>query len=143
MKTVSLPLSHGVCLFGLGLPCCAGVLLLSCQIAWPWRLTLAGLVVLSGALLWRRYLQRRPVSLTIEKGGSLWCMLANGRRLDVARVLPGIIRPSLLCCRLEGTAGERCDLLIPCGSVSESTHWQLRRALIGFRPAQLSGRRGT
>ena len=143
MQTIPLPMSHGVRLFGLGLPFCFGVLLLCCQIAWPWRLMAACVVMLSGALLWRRYLQRRPVSLTIETGGSLWCMLANGQRLDVAGVLPGIIRPCLLCSRLEGRAGERCDLLVPGGSLPESSHWRLRRALIGFRPAQPGERRGT
>ena len=101
------------------------------------------MVIVSGAWLWRRYLQQRPVSLTIEAEGGLWCRLADGRRLDVSRILPGVIRPSLLCSRLVGTAGERCDLLIPGGSLPESAHWQVRRALIGFAPAQPSERRGT
>ena len=136
MTTIPLPLDRAVRLFGLGLPLCAAILVLFCQIAWPWRVAAAGVVVLSGALLWWRHLQRRPVSLTIETGGSLRCLLADGRSLEVVRVLPGIIRPSLLCSRLECGGGERCDLLVPGGSLPESAHWQLRRALIGFRPGQ-------
>jgi len=143
MKTIPLPLSRGLALSGPGLPICAGVVILFCQIAWPWRLAVVGTVILAGALFWRRYLQRRPVKLTIDAAGSLWCVLANGQRLDVARILPGVIRPCLLCSRLVGEAGERCDLLIPGGSIPQSSHREVRRALIGFRPAQSAERRGT
>ena len=143
MHTIPLPLSRGLALSGPGLPFCAGALSFFCQIAWPWRLALACTVILAGALFWRRYLRRRPVSLTIDADGRLWCMLANGQRLDVARILPGIIRPCVLCCRLEGGVVKRCDLLIPGGSIPQSAHRAVRRAVIGFRPAQPADRRGT
>mgnify|MGYP001824880322 CR=1 FL=1 len=143
MQTIPLPLSRGLALSGPGLSYFAGVLIVFCQTAWPWRLALACTVILSGALFWRRYLRQRPVSLTIDKDGHLWCMLADGQRLDVERILPGIIRPCLLCCRLKGGAGKRCDLLIPGGSIPQSAHRAVRRAVIGFRPAQPADRRGT
>ena len=143
MTTIPLPLGRHIRVYAAGLLLCNACLVLLCQIAWPWRLAAAAGLVLSGALLWRRYLRRRPVSLTIETGGGLWCMLADGQRLEVGRVLPGVVRPCLLCARLEGRAGEYSDLFVPGGSLTESAHWQLRRALIGFRPFQSDERCGT
>ena len=143
MTTIPLPSSRGMQRYATGLLLLIVCLVFLCQIAWPWRAAAAVLSMLSGVWLWRRYLQRRPVSLTIEMGGVIRCMLADGQGLEVARMLIGIIRPGLLCARLEGRAGEYCDLLVPGGSLSESAHWQLRRALIRFRPAQPDDWRGT
>ena len=143
MTTIPLPLDHRSKLYAAGL--LLGILCLSllCQIVLPWRLAAAGVLLLSGTLLWRRYLRRRPASLIVEKDGRLCCMFADGQRLEVDRILPGIIRPSLVSARLEGRAGECCELFVPGGSLPETAHWQLRRALVGLRPVQADERRGT
>jgi hypothetical protein len=143
MTTIPLPLDRLSKLYAAGLPLGLVCLSLMCQIALPWRLAAAAVLLLSGILLWWRYLRRRPASLIVEKDGRLCCMLANGHSLEVARILPGIIRPSLASARLEGRAGECCDLFVPGGSLPETAHWQLRRALVGLRPVQADERRGT
>lgn len=143
MTTIPLPLDHRSTIYAAGL--LLGILCLSllCQIALPWRLAAAVALLMSGTLLWWRYLRRRPASLVVEKDGRLSCILANCERLEVARILPGIIRPSLVSARLEGRAGAYCDLFVPGGSLPETAHWQLRCALVGLRPVQAGERRGT
>ena len=143
MTTIPLPVDLRSKMYAAGLLLGIVCLTLLCQIALPWRLAAAAALLLSGTLIWRRYLRRRPASLIAEKDGRLCCMLADGRRLEVARILPGIIRPSLVSARLEGGAGEYCDLYVPGGSLTETAHWQLRRALVGLRSVQTDERRGT
>jgi hypothetical protein len=143
MTTIPLPLDHRSKLYAAGLLLGIVCLSLLCEIALPWRLAAAAVLLLSGILLWWRYLRRRPASLIVEKDGRLSCMFANGHRLEVALILPGIIRPSLVSARLKGRAGEYCDLFVPGGSLPETAHWQLRRALVGLRPVQADERRGT
>lgn len=142
MTSIPLTLGRGIGLSGPTFILCLVGLVLSIQIAWPWRLAAAGSVLALGALLWLRHLRRRPVQLIIEPHGGLSCVLADGRTFQVERILPGIIRPWLLCGRLEGGAGVHCDLFVPGGHPSEGAHWQLRRALTGFRPPQSPDRRG-
>jgi len=143
MTTIPLPLDRRSKMYAAGL--LLGIVCLSilCQIALPWRLAAPALLLLSGILLWRRYLRRRPTSLIVEKDARLFCMFADGQRLEVARILPGIIRPSLVSARLEGRAGQCCDLFVPGGSLPETAHWQLRRALVGLRSVQPDEWRGT
>jgi hypothetical protein len=143
MTTIPLPLDHRSRLYAAGL--LLGILCLSllCRIALPWRLAAAGVLLLSGILLCRRYLRRRPASLIVENDGRLCCMFANGHSLEVARILPGFIRPSLVSARLEGPTGEYCELFVTGGSLPEAAHWRLRRALVGFQPVQADERRGT
>jgi len=143
MTTIPLPLDYRSKLHAAGLLLGIVCLSLLCEIALPWRLAAATVLLLSGILLCWRYIRRRPTSLIVEKDGRLSCMCANGHRLEVARILPGIIRPSLVSARLEGRAGEYCDLFVPGGSLPETAHWRLRRALVGLRPVQAGERRGT
>ena len=143
MTPIPLPLDRRSKLYAVGMLLSIVCLSLLCEIAWPSRLAAAVVSLLSGILLWWRYLRRRPTSLIVEKDGRLCCMFANGHSLEVARILPGIIRPSLVSARLQGRAGEYCDLFVPGGSLPETAHWQLRRALVGLRPVQADERRGT
>jgi hypothetical protein len=142
MTTIPLPLGHRSHVYAVGLLLGVVWLSLLCEIELPWRLAGAAVLLLSGVLLWRRYLRRRPVSLVAEKDGRLCCFFADGHRLEVARILPGIIRPILVSARLEGRAGEYCNLFVPGGSLPETAHWQLRRALVGLRPVQSDEQRG-
>jgi hypothetical protein len=143
MTTIPLPLDLRSKMYAAGLLLGIVCLTLLCQIALHWRLSAAALLLLSGTLIWRRYLRRRPASLIVENDGRLCCMFANGHSLEVARILPGIIRPSLVSARLEGRTGEYCELFIIAGSLPDTAHWRLRRALVGFRPVQADERRGT
>ena len=142
MTSISLPLGRGARLSGPAFILCLSGLVLFCQTALHWRLAVAGSIVVLGALLWSHNLRRRPVSLVIEAHGGVSCVLADGREFQVKRILPGIVRPWLLCGRLEGGAGESCDLFVPGGQPSVGAHWQLRRALTGFRVPQSQDRRG-
>jgi len=142
MTTILLPLNRRTHLQATGLLLCVVCLILLCQIAWPWRLTAAGVSLLSGALLWWRHLQQRAASMAIGSSGELCCTLGNGQRFEVARILPGVIRPALVSTRLESPTGGHCNLFVPAHTLSETAHWQLRRALIEFRPHQVEERRG-
>jgi hypothetical protein len=140
---IQLPLRGRTRLFGPGLIACFTLLGLTCQIAWPWRAGFAVSILLSGAWMWRRYLKQRPVSLVLRSGGAISCSCGDGRVLEVSRVRPGIMHPVLVCARLEADSGGCCDLFVPSDALSSVDHRQLRRALIGFRPAQSDPRRGT
>ena len=134
MTTIMLPLTRAMQWCGPALVLVTAGLVLLCPIVWPWRLLTAAAVLMLGASQWLRYLGRRPVSLSTGADGGMSCMLADGRTFEVSRILPGVIRPYLVSARLEGRAGERCDLLVPGAAVQATVHWQLRRALLGFRP---------
>jgi len=142
MTTIPLPPNRRTHLQATGLLLFIVCLILMSQIVWSWRLTAAGVYLLSGALLWWRHLQQRPASMVIGSKGMLCCTLGNGQRFEVARILPGVIRPALVTARLESPAGKHCNLFVPAHTLSETAHWQLRRALIEFRPHQVDERRG-
>ena len=143
MTTFTLPLSACTKLIGPGLVAWSAALVLACRIDLSWRIAAASLVMLSGTWLWMSFLKCRPVSLSIATGGAISCTRADGQVIEVSRVLPGIIRPGLVCARLEAEPGCRCDLLVPGGALPEAAHWQLRRALTRFRPVHSNQRRGT
>lgn len=142
MTTIPLPPNRRTLLQATGLLLCVICLILICQIVWSWRLTAAGVFLLSGALLWWRHLQQRPASIVIGPSGELCCTLGNGQSFEVAHILPGVIRPALVSTRLESPAGKYCNLFVPAHTLSDTAHWQLRRALIEFRPRQVDERRG-
>ena len=143
MTTIPLPLGRGTGLLAAGLPLLVVVLTLQSEIAWPWLPGAIMAVLAWSAIIWGRYLRRRPRHLTVETGGRLFCELADERRFAVTRVLPGTIQPTLVSVRLEGRDGEYADLFVPRDALNEEMHWRLRRALIGFRHAQADDLLGT
>jgi hypothetical protein len=112
----------------------ACTLVLLSPVIWPWRIACALAVGLFGIASWQGYLRRRPANLTIAPGGGLWCTLPDGGRYEVMRIHPGVIRPWLVSARLALDAGPRCNLFVPGWILTAQAHWQLRRAILGFRP---------
>ena len=134
MYSIHLPLTRGLRRAGPALIFVLGGLVLLCPIAWPWRLGGALTICGYGLWLWRHYLRRRPVRLDAAADGSVHGVLADGSGIELADIRQGIVRPWLISARLLGTAGERCDLLVPRAALSVEGHWRLRRLLLGFRP---------
>jgi len=133
--------------WGLVTACC--VLVLTTRAAWPWRMGLAVLVLGAGALLWQRYLRRRPLALHARDRDSLTVTSADGREVEVERLTIGVMRPWLVSVQMHAANGRRLDLFVPGRSLPPAQHWRLRRVLTAFRPAgegaaaQSPERRGT
>lgn len=134
MQTTILPLTRCMRLGGWGLITACSTLVLATGAAWPWRLGGAGLVLILGGLLWRRYLRRRPTALHADARGRLHCTLADGGDIEVRRLMIGAMNPWLASARLYVADGRCLDLFVPGRSLSAVEHWRLRRALLGFRP---------
>ena len=143
MTVIHLPLSRQLMLYTALAMVLVIALVLFLQLAWPIKLGAVSVLILWGGWLWRRYLDRRPVSLQIGIDGDLHLLQADGRQFAVTDVLPGIISPALISARLSGQKGEHANLPVPGSSLDVETHWRLRRALVRFRPAQARDRLGT
>ena len=152
MQTIQLPLHRGMRVAGATLVMITCALVLLSPVIWPWRIACALAVGWLGVVSWRRYLRRRPVNLTVAPGGDLWCALPDGRRHQVSRIQPGVIRPWLVSARLALDVGPCCNLFVPGWALTGQEHWRLRRAVLGFRPprpdtdsgpGQSDDRRGT
>ena len=143
MCTIDLPLSRQLVVYVALLMAIIIGLTLSLRLFWPVKLAAVAVLLLWGAWLWRRYLQRRPASLQIGIDGDLRLLQADGGQFVVTAVLPGVISPILVSARLSGREGEHADLFVPASSLDQELHWRLRRALIGFRPSQVAERHGT
>jgi hypothetical protein len=85
-----------------------------------------------GALAWRRFLRRHPLSLHAAVDGRLELQWADGCRQPVLAVRRGVVRPWLVSATLRTPSG-RVDLFAPGWSMPRPAHWRLRRALTGFR----------
>ena len=105
----------------------------------------AGIVVIGlwMGLLRRRYLLNRPVTLRIDAAGRLLVEQTDDRQFQVSGIVRGVISPLLISVRLSGNQGEFSDLFLLPSALDAEAHWQLRRALIGFKRPQGEGRRGT
>jgi hypothetical protein len=134
MYSIHLPLNGCLRLAAWGIILASMALVLVGHAAWPWRVAGAALVLGTGVLLWRRYQKRRPVTLRACALGGLSCTLADGREVRIAQSQLGVVRPWLVSARLRTAGGERLDLFVPGRSLGGDAHWQLRRALLAFRP---------
>lgn len=152
MQSITLRMSNIVRHAGPAVVMAATGVVLLCPVQWPWRLASAGLVLGSGAILWKRYLSQRPRRLSLDAKGGLEAGFADGRLRQVVAIEPGIVRPWLISARLHHADGSRSELLVSARCIAEEEHWRLRRWLVGFRPrdtradpdaAQSTGRRGT
>ena len=142
MITIALPMGGQTKFIGRAIVGASTLLVLSCPIAWPWRGMAALAILATGLLLWRSFLKRRPVGLVVAMDRGLTCLCADGRVLEITDVRPGVVRPALVCARLEAGPEGHCDLFVPGRGISRRVHWQLRRALIDFRAVQADARRG-
>lgn len=149
MNDIPLPLTRCVRLIAAGSIVATALMVVLGPYTWAARLTVAGAVLLVGVSSWHTYTRRRPVRLKIADDRSLSVELADGSIRTVRSVRPGVVAPVLISARLVLDEGET-DLLVPGRSLDAHAHWQLRRALLAFRPAapgvaQVSstGRRGT
>ena len=134
MQSIHLPLSPVVRMGFVGVVVGACVLVSLSQIAPAWRIVALTILLPTGWGLWRRYRVWRPVTLRLDADASISCMLSSGRTVRVQQVLLGVLNPSLVCARLVGRGGESLDLFVTVMCIDGESHWQLRRALIAWRP---------
>jgi hypothetical protein len=135
MRAIDLPLTRCMRFAAAGILLLGSGLVLFSRIQLPWRLACVGIILAGGQLLLQHYRRWRPVTLLVQSDGALCCVLADGRQIPVAHCQLGVVRPWLLSARLIGQRAECLELFVPGCALSRSVHWELRRALIGFRPA--------
>jgi hypothetical protein len=107
--------------------------LLSSGLAWPGRGLLALALLLGGLACWRRHLARRAAVLRLDPERRLHCVRGDGIVFVAARIRPGVVAPALLSARLESSAGEVCDVLLPGWGTAPQLHRQVRRLLLAAR----------
>ncbi len=143
MLAIDLPRSRCTRLAASGVLLLGSTLVLVSQAQWSWRLACTVILFAGGQLLLRRYRRRRPVALLVQPDGDLCCVLPDGRRIRIAHCQLGVVRPWLASARLIGEGAECIELFVPGCAVPRRVHWELRRALLGFRPSGTSGTSGT
>ncbi len=143
MTTICLPQDRQLDLYaGLLVVLVCGLVAL-CPLSAGAKATGIAAIGLWAALLRRRYVLHRPVSLKADPDGGLLLTQADGRQYQVTGIFRGVVSPFLVSARLNGKQGEFSDLFVPSSAIDTETHWQLRRMLIGFKPAHTADRRGT
>ncbi len=134
MLTIELPLTRATWAAAVGLSLLGSGLVLLSRATLPWRLIWVVLLLTVAALGVQRFRRRRPVSLLVRPDGQLDCVLRDGRRVAITQCELGVVRPWLVSARLTAHGTGRLDLFVPGVVLSQTAHWELRRALIGFRP---------
>ena len=138
MRAIDLPRSRCMRLAASGLLLLGSTLILFSRAQWCWRLACTVVLLAGVQLLLQRYRRWCPVGLLVQPDGDLRCVLSDGRQIRVAHCQLGVVRPWLASARLIGEGAERIELFVPGCAVPRSVHWELRRALIGFRPGRSS-----
>jgi hypothetical protein len=139
MLAIDLPRSRCTRLATSAVLLLGSTLVLFSQAQWSWRLACIGVLLAGGQLLLRHHRRRQPVGLLVQPDGDLRCVLPDGRWVRIAHCQLGIVRPWLASARLSGEGEECIELFVPGCAVPRRVHWELRRALIGFRPRRTSG----
>ncbi len=134
MRAIALPLNRATWAAAVGLPLLGSGLVLLSRAALPWRLIWVLLLLTVAALVVQRFRRRRPVNLLVRPDGRLDCVLADGRRVAITQCELGLVRPWLVTARLTAHGVGQLDLFVPAAVLSKTAHWELRRALIDFRP---------
>ena len=134
MLAIELPLTRATWVVAVGLSLLGSGLVLLSRATLPWRLIWVVLLLTVAALVVQRFRRRCPVSLLVRPDGQLACVLRDGRRVAITQCELGVVRPWLVSARLTAHGAGRLDLFVPGVVLSQTAHWELRRALIGFRP---------
>ena len=109
------------------------------------RIWVVLVILFSGGVSWYRFMSRRVARLTLDVDGQCRIGLSNGREAQLVDVLTGLVSPRLMTAKLRTASGDWVPLIMSGRCVPAEQHWQVRRTLLAWRPAesQPSTRRGT
>lgn len=138
MSTIELPLTWTVRALGPAIIGLGSFLVLLTPVDGYAQLATIVAEVVFGGWQWRRWLDQRPLRVSIGQHAGFGLVLTNGASIAVDSVRPGVVRPWLLSARLVAADGRRADLFVPAGAVPADQHHALRQAVLNLHARALS-----